>query len=133
MSAAWRSRSAPPAARSSWRNGAGPRSRESGSRSMADPWVHDFADGSADMRSLLGGKGANLAEMTRIGLPVPDGFTITTEACIAFLREGGRPEGLNEQVADALARLEQRTGKRLGAAAEPLLVSVRSGAAFSMP
>ncbi len=85
------------------------------------------------MRSLLGGKGANLAEMTRIGLPVPDGFTITTEACIAFLREGGRPEGLDEQVAEALARLEQRTGKRLGAAEEPLLVSVRSGAAFSMP
>jgi len=101
---------------------------------MADPWVHDFADGSADMRSLLGGKGANLAEMTRIGLPVPDGFTITTKACVAYLNNGGRrPDGLDQEVAQHLASLEGRTGKTLGDRNDPLLVSVRSGAAFSMP
>jgi pyruvate,orthophosphate dikinase len=86
------------------------------------------------MRSLLGGKGANLAEMTRIGLPVPDGFTITTEACVAYLgNESRRPAGLDEQIDAALARLEERTGKRLGDRRDPLLVSVRSGAVFSMP
>ena len=85
------------------------------------------------MRPLLGGKGANLAEMTRIGLPVPDGFTITTEACVAYLRENGRPAGLDEQVAEHLATLEERSGKRLGDRSDPLLVSVRSGAVISMP
>ena len=85
------------------------------------------------MRPLLGGKGANLAEMTRIGLPVPDGFTITTEACVAYLREDGRPPGLDEQVAEHLATLEKRSGKRLGDRSDPLLVSVRSGAVISMP
>ncbi|MFI5050655.1 MAG: pyruvate, phosphate dikinase [Gaiellales bacterium] len=100
---------------------------------MSTRWVYDFSDGTADMRPLLGGKGANLAEMTRIGLPVPDGFTITTEACVAYLREDGRPPGLDEQVAEHLATLEKRSGKRLGDRSDPLLVSVRSGAVISMP
>src|SRR5690348_11914156 len=91
------------------------------------------ADGDGSMKPLLGGKGANLAEMTRIGLPVPDGFTITTEACVAYLREDGRPAGLGEQVAEHLASLEERAGKRLGDRSDPLLVSVRSGAVISMP
>jgi pyruvate,orthophosphate dikinase len=96
-------------------------------------YVYDFAHGDRDMRALLGGKGANLAEMTSIGLPVPDGFTITTEACLAFLRAGGTwPDGLREQVDGALAELEERTGKRLGGGGDPLLVSVRSGARISM-
>src|SRR5919204_906225 len=97
-------------------------------------YVYDFAHGSRDMRDLLGGKGANLAEMTRIGLPVPDGFIVTTEACRAYLRDGERwPDGLHEEVSEHLAALEERIGKRLGAADDPLLVSVRSGAAVSMP
>ena len=86
------------------------------------------------MRSLLGGKGANLAEMTSIGLPVPGGFTVTTEACLACLANDGRhPDGLDAELDAHLAALEQRVGKRLGARNDPLLVSVRSGAAFSMP
>src|SRR5256886_3239765 len=86
------------------------------------------------MRDLLGGKGANLAEMTTIGLPVPDGFTITTKACLDYLGAGNEwPEGLREEVSEHLASLEQRAGKRLGDPADPLLVSVRSGAPVSMP
>ncbi len=86
------------------------------------------------MRDLLGGKGANLAEMTAIGLPVPDGFTITTEACLAFLESGERsPDGLSEQVGAAVEALEGRVGAKLGGASKPLLVSVRSGAPVSMP
>ena len=97
-------------------------------------YVYDFSEGSADMRSLLGGKGANLAEMTSIGLPVPDGFTVTTEACLASLDAGGaHPDGLDDQLREHLAGLEQRTGKRLGDRRNPLLVSVRSGAVVSMP
>ncbi len=99
-------------------------------------WVVDFADGSRDMRELLGGKGANVAEMTRVLGPerVPPGFTITTEACVAYLRDGRRtPDGLDGQVADALARLEAAAGRRLGDPHDPLLVSVRSGARESMP
>ncbi|MGH2726254.1 MAG: PEP/pyruvate-binding domain-containing protein, partial [Actinomycetota bacterium] len=86
------------------------------------------------MKDLLGGKGANLAEMTRLGLPVPPGFTITTEACNAY-RKGGRsfPAGLTDQVAKRLRTLEDRMGRSLGDAHDPLLVSVRSGAKFSMP
>src|SRR3954447_4011326 len=86
------------------------------------------------MRDLLGGKGANVAEMTRIlgEERVPGGFTITTEACVDYMRHGW-PEGLDEQVSDALARLEERVGKRLGDPEDPLLVSVRSGARESMP
>jgi pyruvate,orthophosphate dikinase len=96
--------------------------------------VYDFAEGSRDMRDLLGGKGANVAEMTRLGLPVPQGFTITTETCIAYLRGGHAfPEGLQDEVTEHLARLEEATGKRLGDVEDPLLVSVRSGAKFSMP
>ena len=97
-------------------------------------YVYDFSEGSAEMRSLLGGKGANLAEMTSIGLPVPGGFTVTTEACLACLANDGRhPDGLDAELDAHLAALEQRVGKRLGARNDPLLVSVRSGAAFSMP
>jgi pyruvate,orthophosphate dikinase len=102
---------------------------------VATKYVYDFSEGSADQRDLLGGKGANLAEMTRVLGPdrVPAGFTISTEACVAYMLRGEEPEGLDEQVADALARLEERVGKRLGDADDPLLVSVRSGARESMP
>jgi pyruvate, orthophosphate dikinase len=98
--------------------------------------VYDFAEGSKDMRDLLGGKGANVAEMTRVlgGERVPAGFTITTEACRAFMAENGDlPEGLEEQVEEALGRLQEQAGKQLGDASDPLLVSVRSGAPVSMP
>jgi pyruvate, orthophosphate dikinase len=99
-------------------------------------WVYEFSEGSRERRDLLGGKGANIAEMTRVlgAERVPAGFTITTEACVAYMRGGGEfPDGLAEQVDEALAALEQRTGKRLGDAEDPLLVSVRSGARVSMP
>jgi pyruvate,orthophosphate dikinase len=97
-------------------------------------WVYLFSEGSKDMRDLLGGKGAGVAEMTRAGMPVPPGFTITTEACRAYYSKGRQmPEGLWEQAETALAQVEEQTGKRLGDAQNPLLVSVRSGAKFSMP
>jgi pyruvate,orthophosphate dikinase len=97
-------------------------------------YVYDFDDPSGAGRELLGGKGAGLAEMTQIGVPVPAGFTITTDACRAFMAEGGRlPAGLEDEIAEHVARLEERSGKRLGDADDPLLVSVRSGAAVSMP
>jgi pyruvate,orthophosphate dikinase len=98
-------------------------------------WVYDFTEGSRDMRELLGGKGANVAEMTRIlgEERVPAGFTITTEACVAFMRDGEEPDGMEEQVDAALERLEERAGKTLGDDEDPLLVSVRSGARESMP
>ena len=97
-------------------------------------WAYLFEEGQADQRRLLGGKGANLAEMTNLGLPVPPGFTISTEACIAFYQAGSRfPLGLEEQVWDRLAVVERKTGKRLGDPGNPLLVSVRSGAMVSMP
>jgi pyruvate,orthophosphate dikinase len=102
----------------------------------ATTWVQDFADGRREQRELLGGKGANVAEMTRIlgADRVPAGFTITTEACVAYMRgERTLPDGLEEQVAAALARLEERAGRRLGDPQDPLLVSVRSGARESMP
>src|SRR5579875_3723217 len=98
--------------------------------------LYDFAHGSKEMRELLGGKGANVAEMTRVLGPdrVPSGFTITTEACVEYMRAGQtEPDGMAGEVADALARLEERTGKRLGDRSDPLLVSVRSGARESMP
>src|SRR4051794_28764349 len=85
------------------------------------------------MKDLLGGKGANLAEMTNMGLPVPHGFTITTEGCLTYLAEGGQPGGLMDEVDEHLATLESSMGKKLGDARDPLLVSVRSGAKFSMP
>jgi pyruvate,orthophosphate dikinase len=99
-------------------------------------WVYDFADGSKDMRELLGGKGANVAEMTRVLGPdrVPAGFTITTEACVEYMKaDREEPEGMAEQVAEALQRLEERAEKTLGDREDPLLVSVRSGARESMP
>src|SRR3954449_11726294 len=99
-------------------------------------WVYDFAEGSKDMRDLLGGKGANVAEMTRVlgADRVPAGFTITTEACVAYMKAGREePHGMAEQVADALERLQEHTGKQLGDDEDPLLVSVRSGARESMP
>ncbi|GAA3841504.1 hypothetical protein GCM10022206_94480 [Streptomyces chiangmaiensis] len=96
-------------------------------------YVYDFAEGSRDMAGLLGGKGANLAEMTRMGLPVPPGFTVTTEACRAFLATGAEPEGMSAEVAQHLSALEDSAGRRLGQPDDPLLVSVRSGARFSMP
>ncbi|MBB6629263.1 pyruvate, phosphate dikinase [Nocardioides sp. KIGAM211] len=96
-------------------------------------YVFDFAQGDKDQRDLLGGKGANLAEMVNLGLPVPPGFTITTEACRAYLAEGREPEALSREVSEHLAALEEAMGRRLGDPADPLLVSVRSGAKFSMP
>jgi pyruvate,orthophosphate dikinase len=96
-------------------------------------YVYDFAEGNKDLKDLLGGKGANLAEMTNLGLPVPPGFTITTEACQSYLKSGRPPEGLDEEISEHLAALEHRMGKQLGQSDDPLLVSVRSGAKFSMP
>jgi pyruvate, orthophosphate dikinase len=101
-----------------------------------EQWVYDFSEGSKDMRELLGGKGANVAEMTRVlgEDRVPAGFTITTEACVAYMKAGQEePEGMADQVAEALERLQERAGKRLGDDEDPLLVSVRSGARESMP
>src|ERR1700760_3456683 len=102
-----------------------------------DKFVYYFGDGVADgdgkMKPLLGGKGANLAEMTRLGLPVPPGFIITTEACRYYLEQGSTPEGLDEEIASHLDQLEAAMGRKLGDPADPLLVSVRSGAKFSMP
>ncbi|MFH8480871.1 pyruvate, phosphate dikinase [Streptomyces sp. NPDC018055] len=96
-------------------------------------FVYDFTEGNKDLKDLLGGKGANLAEMTNLGLPVPPGFTITTEACKVYLESGQAPKALRDEVSAHLAALEERMGKRLGQADDPLLVSVRSGAKFSMP
>ncbi len=95
--------------------------------------VYDFTEGNKDLKDLLGGKGANLAEMTNIGLPVPPGFIITTEACRYYLKQGSTPEGLDKEIADHLDQLETAIGRKLGDPADPLLVSVRSGAKFSMP
>ena len=95
--------------------------------------VYDFTEGNKDLKDLLGGKGANLAEMTNIGLPVPPGFIITTVACRYYLEQGSTPAGLDEEMAAHLDALEQSMGRKLGDPADPLLVSVRSGAKFSMP
>ncbi|MDX3095727.1 pyruvate, phosphate dikinase [Streptomyces sp. ME01-24h] len=96
-------------------------------------FVYDFTEGNKDLKDLLGGKGANLAEMTNLGLPVPPGFTITTEACRVYLESGAEPPALRDEVSARLDALEQKMGKKLGQADDPLLVSVRSGAKFSMP
>ncbi|MDQ3485768.1 MAG: pyruvate, phosphate dikinase [Actinomycetota bacterium] len=96
-------------------------------------YVYGFDEGSASQQDLLGGKGANLAEMTNIGLPVPPGFTITTDACRIYLETGEQPEGLDGEVDEYLAALEEAMGRTLGDFDDPLLVSVRSGAKFSMP
>jgi pyruvate,orthophosphate dikinase len=100
---------------------------------VAQKFVYDFTEGNKDLKGLLGGKGANLAEMTNLGLPVPPGFTITTEACKVYLSGGEEPPALRDEVSSHLEALEQKMGKRLGQADDPLLVSVRSGAKFSMP
>ncbi len=97
-------------------------------------FVYDLSDGGMSMKSLLGGKGAGVAEMRRIGVPVPDGFTVTTAACIAVTDAGGEwPDGLWDETVAALERLQERTGRELGSVTRPLLVSVRSGAVVSMP
>ncbi|MEV8591535.1 pyruvate, phosphate dikinase [Streptomyces sp. NPDC052012] len=96
-------------------------------------FVYDFTEGNKDLKDLLGGKGANLAEMTNLGLPVPPGFTITTEACKVYLESGEEPAALRDEVSAHLVALEEKMGKKLGQADNPLLVSVRSGAKFSMP
>ncbi|MCX4594437.1 pyruvate, phosphate dikinase [Streptomyces sp. NBC_01549] len=96
-------------------------------------YVYEFSQGGRDMADLLGGKGANLAEMTRLGLPVPPGFTVTTDACQEYLATGEEPGELAAQVAHALVELERRTGRELGGRDKPLLLSVRSGSKFSMP
>src|SRR3954449_2001908 len=102
-------------------------------------YVYAFAEGSKDQKDLLGGKGANLAEMTNLGLPVPPGFIVSTEACRAYLasatseKSGEMPDGLADEIGEHLAELEKTMGKQLGQADDPLLVSVRSGAKFSMP
>jgi pyruvate,orthophosphate dikinase len=107
-----------------------PQTRPSG---KPQKYVFDFTEGNRDQKDLLGGKGANLAEMTNLGLPVPPGFTISTEACRAYLADGEEPEGLADEVGEHLADLEKEMGRRLGQPDGPLLVSVRSGAAVSMP
>jgi pyruvate, orthophosphate dikinase len=96
-------------------------------------FVYDFSEGNKDLKDLLGGKGANLAEMTNLGLPVPPGFTITTDACRIYLRHGSPPDGLDAEVSGHLDLVEEATGRTLGDAVDPLLVSVRSGSKFSMP
>lgn len=97
-------------------------------------YVYDLNEGDASLKPLLGGKGSNLAEMNRIGVRVPDAFTVTTQACVAAMNNDGEwPEGLEQQVDEGLVRLEERTGMKLGDTSNPLLLSVRSGAVFSMP
>jgi pyruvate,orthophosphate dikinase len=97
-------------------------------------WVYTFAEGNVTMTQILGGKGANLADMTKIGLPVPPGFTITTEVCDYFYKNGKKyPQELRNQIDGAIVWLEQKTGMKFGDSRNPLLVSVRSGAAKSMP
>ena len=101
---------------------------------MTEKWVYLSSEGNRDMRNLLGGKGAGLAEMTNAGLPVPPSFTVTTDACLAYYRDGNKfPAGMWEQVQKAIAALEKQTGKKFGDPSNPLLVSVRSGARVSMP
>ena len=101
---------------------------------MAQKWVYMFKEGNAGMRNLLGGKGANLAEMTNLGLPIPQGFTVTTEACTDYYTQGGKvSDEIKTQIFEALAKVEEINGKKFGDNADPLLVSVRSGARASMP
>src|SRR5438309_2395352 len=100
---------------------------------MAEKFVYAFEEGNKDMKDLLGGKGANLAEMTRLGLPVPPGFTITTEVCRVYMRTGEFPRGLKKDVRAHLQKVERAMKRKLGDPDDPLLVSVRSGAKFSMP
>ncbi|OGJ41890.1 pyruvate, phosphate dikinase [Candidatus Peregrinibacteria bacterium RIFCSPLOWO2_01_FULL_39_12] len=106
---------------------------KSHSETTENKYIYAFEDGNKNMKDLLGGKGADLAEMTNIGIPVPSGFTITTEVCDLFLREKNYPDGFAEQLQEQLAVLEKKAGKKFGDKKNPLLVSVRSGAAASMP
>src|SRR5437868_9667295 len=114
--------------------------KSAGGTASAAPPMHKYvyffgggqAEGTKDMKRVLGGKGANLAEMTNLGVPVPPGFTIACDVCVRFLREGRYPDTLQREVDEHLRRLEQVTGKRFGDAGAPLLVSVRSGAPVSM-
>src|SRR5689334_1185185 len=104
------------------------KTRVAAARELAvQKFVYDFAEGNKDLKDLLGGKGANLAEMTNLGLPVPPGFTITTDACRHYLRHGTTPDGLDAEVTSHLAVIEKAIGRVLGDQADPLLVSVRSG------
>lgn len=97
-------------------------------------WVYLFSEGNANMRELLGGKGANLAEMTSLGLPVPQGFTITTEACTQYYEDGREiNDEIQGQINEYIVKMEEITGKKFGDQENPLLVSVRSGARASMP
>ena len=97
-------------------------------------WVYMFTEGNATMRNLLGGKGANLAEMTNLGLPVPQGFTITTEACTQYYEDGRKiNDEIMAQIMESITKMEEITGKKFGDKENPLLVSVRSGARASMP
>ena len=101
---------------------------------MAKKWVYLFSEGNANMRELLGGKGANLAEMTGMGLPVPQGFTITTEACTQYYEDGRKiNDEIQGQINEYIGKMEEITGKKFGDKENPLLVSVRSGARASMP
>lgn len=100
---------------------------------MTKKWVYLFSEGNAEQRNLLGGKGANLAEMTRIGLPVPQGFTVSTEACIEYLNEGKLTIEMIDQINDHMKKLEEITQKKFGDVKNPLLVSVRSGARYPCP
>ncbi len=101
---------------------------------MANKWVYLFSEGNANMRNLLGGKGANLAEMTNLGLPVPQGFTITTEACTQYYEDGKKiNDEIMTQIMEYIGKMEEITGKKFGDRENPLLVSVRSGARASMP
>lgn len=103
-------------------------------KTMAHKYVYLFTEGNAEMRNLLGGKGANLAEMTNIGLPVPQGFTITTEACTQYYEDGREiNESIQEEINENIKKMEKITGKKFGDKENPLLVSVRSGARASMP
>ncbi|MFK4149891.1 pyruvate, phosphate dikinase [Streptomyces sp. NPDC004065] len=110
-----------------------PQVAERGNSVEGVKFVYDFTEGNKDLKDLLGGKGANLAEMTNLGLPVPPGFTITTEACKVYLDSGEEPAALRDEVSAHLDALERKMGKKLGQPDNPLLVSVRSGAKFSMP
>src|SRR6201993_1277069 len=107
------------------------------SKKSTTKYVYSFGDGHADgngrMKDVLGGKGAGLAEMTNVGLPVPPGFTIQTEACREYMKAGKTSDGVQKEMLAALKQLEELRGKKLGAPSDPLLVSVRSGAKFSMP
>ena len=96
-------------------------------------FVFAFEEGDGKNKMLLGGKGANLCEMTQIGLAVPPGFTVSTEACLAYLEKGNLPDGVWNEIKAHMAALEKKTGKGFGSADNPLLVSVRSGSAMSMP